>query len=332
MGRKCRQIGHELTSERDGAMKRAMKIRALSPSFVAVLLFAFASACGGAAESGGAPTTPEKTAAPTTDSLDAALKGEHRSAESKTRDAARHPQETLAFFGLTADMRVVELWPGGGWYTEVLAPVLKQRGELVAITPAGKYDGIYREFIAKRPDLYDRVQVVTVDPTVAGLKFGEAGSADLVVTFRNAHGWISNGYAESVFQAAFTVLRPGGVLGVVDHRAAATGELDGKSGYVSEAQVVGLAKAAGFELEATSEVNANPKDTKDYPEGVWTLPPSLRLGDKDREKYLAIGESDRMTLKFRKPALTKAAANAGNATLEKSAAIPDATSKDNPPN
>jgi predicted methyltransferase len=146
------------------------------------------------------------------------------------------------------------------------------------------------------------VRTATFEPPTA-IDLGPDGSADLVLTFRNTHGWVRDGVAESVFGAAFRVLKPGGILGVTQHRAreGADPVESAKTGYVPEAHVVALAEAAGFELEERSEINANAKDTKDYPEGVWTLPPTLRLGEQDRERYLAIGESDRMTLRFRKP-------------------------------
>jgi predicted methyltransferase len=198
---------------------------------------------------------------------------------------------------------VVELWPGRGWYTEVLAPLLRERGKLVAAAPTGNYLQPYKDFLTSRPDLYDRVQLVEVTPPQT-LSLGPDNSADVVLTFRNLHGWVGNGYAAEVHAAIFRVLKPGGVYGVVDHRAppGTTPEQTKKSGYVPEDVAIQLATAAGFLLDARSEINTNPKDTKDYPEGVWTLPPSLRLGDVDRDKYAAIGESDRFTLRFRKPA------------------------------
>jgi predicted methyltransferase len=246
---------------------------------------------------------PEPTAAAAQPDIATILAGSHRSADNRARDAHRHPAETLAFFGVQPTHTVVELWPGRGWYTEVLAPLLRERGKLVAAAPTGNYLQPYKDFLASRPDLYDRVQLVEVTPPQT-LSLGPDNSADVVLTFRNLHGWVGNGYAAEVHAAIFRVLKPGGVYGVVDHRAptGTTPEQTKKSGYVPEDVAIQLATAAGFVLDARSEINANPKDTKDYPEGVWTLPPSLRLGDVDRDKYAAIGESDRFTLRFRKPA------------------------------
>jgi predicted methyltransferase len=197
---------------------------------------------------------------------------------------------------------VVELWPGGGWYTEVLAPFLSAGGSLHVVPPAGSYDQRIRTKIASNP-VYGAVQVATFNagqPTSLA-----AGTADVVLTFRNVHSWLDEEkpIADQVFAEAFRVLKPGGTLGVVEHRLPEEAD-DAKqmtSGYVKVSTVRRLAEAAGFKFVESSEINANPQDTKDYPEGVWTLPPTLELGDKDREKYLAIGESDRMTLKFVKP-------------------------------
>jgi len=255
-------------------------------------------------EPAGQPTAAaEPTATAAQPDIATILAGSHRSAENRARDAHRHPAETLAFFGVQPTHTVVELWPGRGWYTEVLAPLLRERGKLVAASPTGNYLQPYKDFLASRPDLYDRVQLVEVTPPQT-LSLGPDGSADVVLTFRNLHGWVGNGYAAEVHAAIFRVLKPGGVYGVVDHRAVpgTTPEQTKKSGYVPEDVAIELATAAGFVLDARSEINANPKDTKNYPEGVWTLPPSLRLGDVDRDKYAAIGESDRFTLRFRKPA------------------------------
>jgi predicted methyltransferase len=234
--------------------------------------------------------------------LSAALSAPTRTPANVARDKYRHPAETLTFFGLQPGQTVVELWPGGGWYTEVLAPYLVSNGTLQVVPPAGNYDQRIRTKIASDP-VYGKVQVATFNagqPTSIA-----AGSADLVLTFRNVHSWLDSDspIADQIFAEAFRVLKPGGTLGVVEHRLPEEAE-DARqltSGYVKVSTVRRLAEAAGFKFVGSSEVNANPKDTKDYPEGVWTLPPSLQLGDKDREKYLAIGESDRMTLKFVKP-------------------------------
>lgn len=257
-----------------------------------------------------AQPTPPRTAEPVqsseaavapTDAIAVAVASAHRSPENRARDVHRHPRETLAFFGVQPTHQVVELWPGRGWYTEILAPLVSEQGKLTAVAATGQYLPPYREFLAAKPDVYGRVQLVEVTPPA--LNFGADGSADVVLTFRNLHSWLSNGYAEQVFAAAFRVLKPGGVFGLTEHRAAAGTPVEAslKSGYVSEDAAIALATAAGFVLDAKSEINANPKDTKDYPNGVWSLPPSLRGGDVDREKFVAIGESDRMTLRFRKP-------------------------------
>jgi len=246
--------------------------------------------------------------------LEALAEGEHRSAENRARNAWRHPVETLEFFGLDADQTVVEISPGGGgWYTEILAPYLKESGSFYAASfEKDPPEGTAREYVlrgqrafadklAARPDLYDRVKVTEFGPNKQDI--APAGSADLVLTFRNVHGWMGGGYADKAFASFFRALKPGGVLGVVEHRAKADQPQDpkAKSGYVREDHVIALAQAAGFRLEAKSEINANPRDGADHPAGVWTLPPTLRLGDQDRAKYQAIGESDRMTLRFRKP-------------------------------
>ena len=285
----------------------------LQRTIVKSLTFLALAGCGGGAQQAPGANEPESTpvpvaatpatgaAAPT--DLTAILAGSHRSAENRARDRYRHPAETLAFFGVQPEHTVVELWPGRGWYTEVLAPLLRERGKLIAAAPTGNYLQPFKDFLAARPDLYDRVQLTEVTPPQT-LSLGPDGSADVVLTFRNLHGWVGNGYAPEVHAAVFRVLKPGGVFGVVDHRAppGTTAEQTKKSGYTPEDVAIQLATAAGFVLESRSEINANPKDTKDYPEGVWTLPPVLKLGDVDRDKYLAIGESDRFTLRFRKPA------------------------------
>ncbi|MCI0518204.1 MAG: methyltransferase [Woeseiaceae bacterium] len=246
--------------------------------------------------------------------LDAAIAGEHRSPENKARDTYRHPKETLAFFGFRPDMTVVEVWPGGGWYTEILAHALKDRGTLYAaqysVNPPFAYQRRYfGEFMGKMggvPDVYKKVIITSLDFPYE-LRIAPAGSADLVVTFRNVHNWAAEGYGQDAtqlgYRAMFDALKPGGVLGIVDHRwpDPATEDPTAANGYISEQRVIADAEKAGFRLLARSEINGNPRDTRDHPEGVWTLPPSLALGDTDREKYLAIGESDRMTLKFIKP-------------------------------
>ena len=241
-------------------------------------------------------------------SLDAAANGSHRSDKNKARNKFRHPVQTLSFFGIKDDMTVVEISPGGGgWYTEILAPFLREKGQFYAasfnkdskIEYYRKNAQKFLDKLAARPDVYDKV-IVTEFEVGAKEKLEPAGQADLVVTFRNTHNWLNNDIAEATFQAMHKVLKKGGTLGLVQHRGTEdmVGKEWSKKGYVSEREIIRLAEAAGFELVAKSEVNANPKDTKDYKDGVWTLPPVYRLKDQDRDKYTAIGESDRMTLKF----------------------------------
>lgn len=244
--------------------------------------------------------------------LDEALAGEHRDPANSARDRFRNPKQTLLFFGLEPDMTVVEIWPARGWYTEVLAPVLKERGNffaagfsLVAKRPPQwrrKVQLNYLEKLGAHPRVYGRV--IATDLSVPDrTEIAPPGSADLVLTFRNVHNWMKGQYAPGVFDAMYRALKPGGMLGVVEHRAKPGTSLADMvtSGYVTEAHVIQLAHEAGFILDARSEINANPLDTANHPKGVWTLPPSLRLGEQYRDKYLAIGESDRMTLRFRKP-------------------------------
>ncbi len=234
-----------------------------------------------------------------TDPLQAAVAAGHRSVGNVARDTWRHPYETLKFFGIKPTDTVVELAPGGGWYTEILAPYLREQGQLYAA------DGGSARFKAKMESLpvYAKVKISHFDPAKGAFDLAPAGSADAVLTFRNVHNWMSEGTAQAVFDAAFKALKPGGVLGVEEHRLPASRTQDPKAptGYVQEATVIKFAENAGFKLAGHSEVNANPKDTADHPEGVWTLPPTYALKDKDRAKYQAIGESDRMTLKFVKP-------------------------------
>ena len=248
-------------------------------------------------------------------SLDAAIAGEHRSAENKARDQYRHPKETLEFFGFRPDMTVVEIWPGAGWYTEILAPALKEEGKLFAaqysVNPKASYQRRYfGEFLAKlgsNAKVYGDVEVIHFYFPYQ-MNLGPADSVDLVVTFRNAHNWVTGQgtdahFGPMAFKAIFDVLKPGGVLGLVDHRWGDPANEDprAENGYISEQRIIDFATAAGFELAGRSEINANPKDTRDHPQGVWTLPPTLATGDASPDKYLAIGESDRMTLKFVKP-------------------------------
>lgn len=243
-------------------------------------------------------------------SLQRVIAGNQRPAEHKARDKYRHPQQTLEFFDVKENMTVVELWPGEGWYTEILAPYLKDKGKLYAAHFSADADLPYHKKVLekfvnkmhKQPKVYGKVELTELEPP-EHLKIAPDGSADRVLTFRNVHNWMKNDQAAAVFSAIYKALKPGGILGVVEHRNNALKPQDTKteSGYLSEDYVIALARNAGFEFLGKSEINANSKDTKDYPSGVWTLPPSLALKDKDRNKYLAIGESDRMTIKFIKP-------------------------------
>ena len=240
--------------------------------------------------------------------LQQAIAGKQRSAEHKARDQYRHPQKTLEFFDVKDNMTVVEIWPGEGWYTEILAPYLRDKGKLYAAHFSAGAELPYHKnglekFVNKmhkQPKVYGKVELTVLEPPES-LRIAPDGSADRVLTFRNVHNWMNNDQAAAVFGAMYRALKPGGILGVVEHRNNALKPEDtgAESGYVSEDYVIALARNAGFEFLEKSEINANSKDTKDYP--VWALPPSLALKDKDRSKYLAIGESDRMTIKFIKP-------------------------------
>lgn len=251
-----------------------------------------------------APKAPPPKPLPT--SVEEAVASSFRTAENTKRDTYRHPVETLNFFGLKPNMTVIEITPGAGWYMEILAPLLSAQGQYIAAAPKVLPDNDYvkkmvasqQAWLAAHPDL----KIKTVDFTLPGDLAVEA-PVDMILTFRNVHNWSAAGNDQAAFNAFFKALKPGGTLGVVEHRADAKSKRDpkAKSGYVREADVIAMAKKAGFKLAEKSEINANPKDTKNHPDGVWTLPPTLGLGDKDREKYLAIGESDRMTLKFVRP-------------------------------
>lgn len=255
-----------------------------------------------------AEATP-RTDAQTLKLLDAAIAGDHRSAKNKARDAYRHPRETLQFFGLRKDMSVIEIAPGSGWYTEVLAPVVKDHGHYAAgVTPPASADAedtagmkALKQKFADHAAVLGTLTSVPFGPGVADM--APAGSVDMVVTFRNLHNWMGSNWADKAIALMFKALKPGGILGIEEHRGNPAKPQDPKaeSGYVNEDYAIKLFEAAGFKLVGRSEVNANPKDTKDYKEGVWTLLPTLTLGETDKAKYQAIGESDRFTLKFQKP-------------------------------
>jgi predicted methyltransferase len=241
------------------------------------------------------------------DPLTKALAGEHREEANAARDSARNPKETLEFFGFKPDLTIIEVYPGGGWYTEILAPAVRGQGKLVsagfpASSPSEYAQRVRSEYAAKlasAPAVYDEVEVIEYVPG-ADKALGEPASADLVVSFRNLHSFYRGGNLDKFLADSFAVLKSGGVLGVVQHRARAGSDPEAgkESGYLPQAWVVSQAEAAGFRLDESAEINANPRDTADHPGGVWALPPTLGHGDTDRGKYEAIGESDRMTLRF----------------------------------
>lgn len=258
-----------------------------------------------------APALEARAADP---ALQAAIANPKRAPASVKRDAVRHPQEELEFFGLRPDMTVVEVWPGGGYWTEILAPYLKGAGTYyVAVTPPkdpnapapGKDN--FRKKLAADPGVYGKITLTELGQD--HYKVAPPGTVDLVVTFRNLHNWMGDGYAPAVLEAFYRALKPGGILGIEEHRGRNDRPQDPKaaSGYVRQDYAIALAKKAGFELVGSSEIDANPRDTKDWPGGVWTLPPTLALGNKDRARYLAIGEADNFVLKFRKPVRQAAA-------------------------
>ena len=228
-------------------------------------------------------------------SLKESIESQDRTPQFTTRDVYRHPYETLTFFNIQPDMTVVELNPGGGWYTEILANYIHYPGTLIAAQGSYYMDGFKKKMDSD--PMFGRVEIVSLSSNLA-----EPNSVDAIVTFRNLHNWLGP-QMDSIFKSSMVALKPGGIFGVVEHRANPGTSLKAmkSSGYVTEAHAIEVALNNGFELVKKSEINANPKDTKDHPKGVWTLPPRLRLEDKNREKYVSIGESDRMTLLFRKP-------------------------------
>ena len=228
-------------------------------------------------------------------SLKESIESQDRTPQFTTRDVYRHPYETLTFFNIQPDMTVVELNPGGGWYTEILANYIHYPGTLIAAQGSYYMDGFKKKMDSD--PMFGRVEIVSLSSNLA-----EPNSVDAIVTFRNLHNWLGP-QMDSIFKSSMVALKPGGIFGVVEHRANPGTSLKAmkSSGYVTEAHAIEVALNNGFELVAKSEINANSKDTKDHPKGVWTLPPRLRLDEVDREKYESIGESDRMTLLFRKP-------------------------------
>jgi predicted methyltransferase len=248
-----------------------------------------------------------------TTALQQAVQNPARAEANKVRDQYRHPVETLAFFGVTPQSTVVEISPGGGWYTEILAPLLAKEGKYYAAHfPASSTSEYatrnlkaFKDKLASDP-IYSKVVVTEFSP-LPNQQVAPANSADVVLTFRNLHNWYMQKGEQGMvdaFASFYAALKPGGVLGVVEHRLPEDKKTADwlKSGYFPQSLAVELAQKAGFVLEESSEINANPKDTADHPGGVWTLPPTLSQKEQDKDKYLAIGESDRMTLKFRKPA------------------------------
>lgn len=237
--------------------------------------------------------------------LHAAVNADTRTPANVARDSQRHPFETLAFFGVKPTDTVVEIWPGGGWYTEILAPYVTRGGGTYYAAASGNGLNRVRAMAEANPQLYGGVNQAAFPIRAEGDTPVPAGTADVVLTFRNVHNWMmgDNPFAEQAFREMFAMLRPGGTLGVVEHRLPESGDAarERTSGYLRTSTVRRLAEEAGFRFVEASEINANPRDTTDHAEGVWTLPPTLRLGDQDRERYVAIGESDRMTLRFVKP-------------------------------
>ncbi|RLA05196.1 MAG: methyltransferase [Gammaproteobacteria bacterium] len=243
--------------------------------------------------------------------INRSIKDPERSEINSNRDKYRHPVKTLKFFGFKPDMTVIEIWPGKGWYTEIIAPTLKQGGGRMIAAGFPQHAGPqwrqtmqldYQKWLTNRPEAFDQVQVIELGPP-SFWQLGEDESVDMVLTFRNVHNWLKGGYTDEIFTAMFNVLKSGGILGITDHRAIVGTDLEimKKSGYLTESLVIKLAEKAGFIFEAASDINTNQLDDTQHPKGVWTLPPTLRLGGQDKGKYLSIGESDRMTLRFRKP-------------------------------
>jgi len=244
--------------------------------------------------------TPAAAAVAKDEPLARAVAASHRTPTFVERDKYRQPLQELEFFGLKPNQTVVEISPGGGYWTEILAPYLRGKGALyTVVSPQGMES--WKKKLDANPGLYDKVKVTQMG--AESFDIAPAGSADLVVTFRNVHNWMARGTAGQVFAAAFKALKPGGILGIEEHRAATDQPQDPQAanGYVREDYTIELATKAGFKLLEKSELLANAKDTKDWSKGVWTLPPTLAEGDKDREKYLAIGEADNFLLKFQKP-------------------------------
>jgi predicted methyltransferase len=281
----------------------------MTPRARALLLGAQAVLLAGCVTAARTPTPAVRSDEQTAAAIERVLADSRRSQEHRARDAARHPLDTLLFFGITPEMTVAEIWPGAdGWYTEVLAPLLAGHGKLYSAqlpsAPGNDYSAAVRaqftSMLAARPELFSGVTVTTLGPD--GGEVAPADSCDLVVSFRGLHSWMRFGYAPQALASIWRALKPGGILGIVDNRGDPSVPQDplATRGYVREDYAISLIEAAGFELVARSDINANPRDTRDYAQGVWALPPDYRQGNRDREQFQAIGESDRFTLKFRK--------------------------------
>jgi predicted methyltransferase len=255
-----------------------------------------------------AATGPKRAGIEVTPDIRAAVDDSARNPDNRARDKYRHPAQTLSFFGVKPTMTVVEIFPSGGWYTEILAPLVASNGHYVGAVPTGKSTDSFNAFLAKDPARFGKAAVAAFDPGQPSQLVPD-GTADMVLTFRNIHNLLGSpdqagdGNAPQAFADWFRALKPGGVLGIEEHRLPENMDVarEKTTGYVKRSTVIRLAMAAGFQLAAASDVNANPKDDHDHPKGVWTLPPTYELGDQDKAKYAAIGESDRMTLKFVKP-------------------------------
>jgi predicted methyltransferase len=282
-------------------------IRSIFACGGAAALLLAGAATGFAAQARDGAQAPESAQAAA--ALHAAIAAPTRTPANVARDRYRHPFETLSFFGVKPTDTVVEIWPSGGWFTEILAPYLAAHGSYVAASMGAQGNDGVRRLATAHPDLYGRMGYASFPAFDAADQRVPDGSADVVLTFRNVHNWRMGyrrdrqPYAEEAFRQMYAMLKPGGTLGIVDHRLPedASDERERTSGYMKVSTIRRLAEQAGFRFVAASEVNANPRDTADWPDGVWTLPPTLRHGDTDRDRYLAIGESDRMTLRFVKP-------------------------------
>ena len=242
------------------------------------------------------------------DSLKEAISNENRKIENIKRDKYRNPYKTLNFFGINKEMKVLEITPGRGWYTEILAKYMKDSNNFYvakydppqfAVEILTKIQSEFEKYFLKNENRFGKVQYISINKDFNILS--KRDKFDMVLTFRNSHNWLKNNKAEKMYNSIFKIMKKGGVLGIVQHRANESSTFNYKAGYVKESFLIKLVEKQGFKLIDRSEVNSNPKDLKNYEKGVWTLPPSLRLGEKDQLKYLKIGESDRMTLKFIKP-------------------------------